>query len=536
MQEKIKGIFAKVKEFWDKYTKKQKGIVLSVLGVIVISIIILALVLTRKTYETLLTCEDTKTASSVMELLKGQGIDCNLASDNKTINVLTENYEDAVIAVGSSDLTSEGMTYEQAFKNDMSTSESEKNTKKTLALQTEVRSKILKMDGIADATVFINQPVDDYTILSEANKATVSVMLEFNKNASMSSDNAASLASFLANIVGTDTNQITIIDNNSKVIFNGSEGDTLGGQISSTLEYKEKYTNTIVSNVTQMLLKYGDYKDVEIGSANIKYNMDKVSELYTEYSAAEGQDQGMLSSNSKTETVGSAATSGGTPGTDSNDDDTQYDVEESEASENSSKSETNNYLPNKKDTSTEYEVGAVLPDQSSMALVLTTYKVYDQEKMERNDQLNGATWDEFVEQNDKKTQLEVPADVYTQVQMATGISTSNLSVTAWEQPIFQDKQEEETNFDTIIMIGLIVLIVGLLGFVVFKVAKPVEVVEQEPELSVEDLLATTKENQDLEDIEYGEKSETRKMIEKFVDENPEAVAQLLRNWLNDDWG
>jgi len=24
--------------------------------------------------------------------------------------------------------------------------------------------------------------------------------------------------------------------------------------------------------------------------------------------------------------------------------------------------------------------------------------------------------------------------------------------------------------------------------------------------------------------------------EKFVDENPEAVAQLLRNWLNDDWG
>ena len=33
-----------------------------------------------------------------------------------------------------------------------------------------------------------------------------------------------------------------------------------------------------------------------------------------------------------------------------------------------------------------------------------------------------------------------------------------------------------------------------------------------------------------------EKSETRKMIEKFVDENPEAVASLLRNWLSEDWG
>ena len=53
---------------------------------------------------------------------------------------------------------------------------------------------------------------------------------------------------------------------------------------------------------------------------------------------------------------------------------------------------------------------------------------------------------------------------------------------------------------------------------------------------VEQLLATTKENQSLDDIEFSDKSETRKMIEKFVDENPEAAANLLRNWLNEDWG
>ena len=27
-----------------------------------------------------------------------------------------------------------------------------------------------------------------------------------------------------------------------------------------------------------------------------------------------------------------------------------------------------------------------------------------------------------------------------------------------------------------------------------------------------------------------------KRVEKFVEENPEAVANLLRNWLNEDWG
>ena len=80
------------------------------------------------------------------------------------------------------------------------------------------------------------------------------------------------------------------------------------------------------------------------------------------------------------------------------------------------------------------------------------------------------------------------------------------------------------------------LIVALLVFVIFKGTTPVEVTELEPELSIEQLLATTKENQSLEDIEFSDKSEARTMIEKIVDEKPEAVAQLLRNWLNEDWG
>jgi len=38
----------------------------------------------------------------------------------------------------------------------------------------------------------------------------------------------------------------------------------------------------------------------------------------------------------------------------------------------------------------------------------------------------------------------------------------------------------------------------------------------------------------LEDIDLNEKSETRRVIDKLVDEDPESVAKLLRNWLNED--
>ena len=88
-----------------------------------------------------------------------------------------------------------------------------------------------------------------------------------------------------------------------------------------------------------------------------------------------------------------------------------------------------------------------------------------------------------------------------------------------------------------IFVLLAVLIFALLGYVVFRSTRKQKVEEPEPELSVDALLAATSDNDDenLEDIGYSEKSETRKLIEKFVDENPDAAALLLRNWLNDDW-
>ena len=82
---------------------------------------------------------------------------------------------------------------------------------------------------------------------------------------------------------------------------------------------------------------------------------------------------------------------------------------------------------------------------------------------------------------------------------------------------------------------MIVLILALLGFVVIRSMRTKKEEVPEEELSVETLLQSAPE-MELEDLEAESKSETRKMIEKFVDENPEAAANLLRNWLNEDWG
>ena len=39
----------------------------------------------------------------------------------------------------------------------------------------------------------------------------------------------------------------------------------------------------------------------------------------------------------------------------------------------------------------------------------------------------------------------------------------------------------------------------------------------------------------MADIGVEDKSEARRIVEKFVEDNPDAAANLLRNWLNEDW-
>ena len=86
----------------------------------------------------------------------------------------------------------------------------------------------------------------------------------------------------------------------------------------------------------------------------------------------------------------------------------------------------------------------------------------------------------------------------------------------------------------ILQIVLIVLILGLLAFVIIRSMRADKETVEEEEVSVESLLQSTQDS-GLEDIEVEAKSETRKLIEKFVNENPEAAANLLRNWLQEDW-
>ena len=230
--------------------------------------------------------------------------------------------------------------------------------------------------------------------------------------------------------------------------------------------------------------------------------------------------------------------SGNIPGTDANDGEvTDYDITNGSNSSGNTDISKIEYNTSKRTTITKAGVATIDYDASSISIVLNRYRSYYEAEMKDELEENEQTFSEFKRLNGMSTNIDVDPALITSVAMATGISEDNISIIAYEVPLFYeaDKMSFSEFARSYLQYILALLIVLLLVFVVFKGMKPIEVEEMEPELSVEALLATTKDNQSLQDIEFSDKSAARELIEKFVDENPEAVAQLLRNWLNEDW-
>ena len=167
--------------------------------------------------------------------------------------------------------------------------------------------------------------------------------------------------------------------------------------------------------------------------------------------------------------------------------------------------------------------------------MVKNYVIYDEDTLRASGTLDNMTFDEYIAANSDPVKTTVDQDNYTMIANATGFPEANISIIAYDEPIFQYSSGGRSASDYL-QIVLVVLILLLLGYVVFRSTRKEKVAEIEPELSVESLLESTKESQEeMQDIGYNEKSETRILIEKFVEDNPEAAASLLRNWLNEEW-
>jgi flagellar M-ring protein FliF len=529
MNETLGRLSNQITTFFEKYDKKQKLKMAGVAVLVIAALAALILVINQPRMVMLANNLTPKQTADMRDVLADNNISHKVSSDGTQIDVESKQIAEAKMVLGQQGIPAVGFSYEDAFTSSFSTTESEKQKKFQLAFQQDLANSIQTMDGISAAIVNLVMPNQDRTIFDEnrASKASAILTTEYD----LSSGQVQGIVNFLAaSVPNLEANNVKIIDHRGKILYLGEDND-FNSNISSQYEYTSQRSTQMRRDVLSALLNTGMYDDAEV-VINLVVDFDKSASIAEEYSTPEGQTRGIPSSSYYYESIGSNNVAGGVPGLDANVD--EFMMQDGNGAESSTIIEQNDYNVNKITTTSEKSIGNVVYDNSSIAVVVNRYRIYDEAALERQGMLDEMSFDEFRDQNMNQTIIPVEPEVIEVVRKATGIN--DVQVIGYEIPIFQQKIPAPSRpWTDYVVIGLIVLIIGLLAYVVYKGTEPVEVTEIAPELSVEDLLATTKEHQHLDEIEFDDKSETRKQIEKFVEEKPDAVAQLLRNWLNEDW-
>ena len=532
MLAQLKELPKKLLNWWNKFTVKQKFIILGVVTAVVALLIVLIAVLTRDKYVELITCDSTKQAAEVVSLLDGESLNYQVSDDGLKISIKDDQKSQATLLLGSNSIPTTSYTLDQALSGGLSATESDKLKKYVLALQSELQNDLESYQFVKRAVVKLNVPTDDGTLISSKAESSASVCLELKDDLSL--ETAQAMARFIATGLGNaTTDNIVIMDTEGKLYFSGTDEESTTAAANSQYSIKTQIENAAISQVTGVLLGTGEFSTISV-APNLDIDFSSTEKTDHTYNAPDGRTEGMLTSDDRYESESTSGV-GGVPGTTSNDETVTYDIDNGNTTTETVMEYSKNYVPDEHITYQTIPAGLVKKSSSSIAVTTVHYTVVKEEDAKLKGLLDDITWDEYKAANAGRTKLDVDEDWVAIVSNATGISTTNISFVAYDENLFIDAEGSAIKLTDILQIVLIVVILGLLAFVVLRSMSSGKKHQEEEELSVEDLLQSTPK-EELEDISMEEKSEARKLVEKFVDENPEAAANLLRNWLMDDWG
>ncbi|MCT4545381.1 MAG: flagellar basal-body MS-ring/collar protein FliF [Vallitalea sp.] len=530
MPDFIKKVSDQITGFWNKFDNKQKIRIISAIIVTIVALSILTMVLKRTKMVPFVSGLEPKTTAQVKTLLQEQGIAYEVRDDASSVYVDKKKKQDAQMALDSMGIISNtGMTYKEAFNSSLSTTQAEKSAKFKLAFENELANKISVFEDVESAVVKLVIPDQDRTIFDDVKESKASAILTTRNE--LSEEQVIGIANFLVTSVeNLELKNVRIVNNTGKMLYYGEDTDETGISYNKKLNYEVTMENKIERDVLSILL--GEFDDAVV-TADLIIDFDAQSSVKEEYSTPEGQAKGIASSEYHYISEGSNETPSGIPGTDSNDGITDYQIPDNSSSDSSTKVDKVDYEVSKTIINETKHVGNIKYNESSVSISARKYIVYDQELLKKQGVLDNITWEEFKTQNSESKKIAIDPDLLALVKNAANVS--KVQIIGYEVPTFIPITVKSKPITDYIFIAVIGIMIALLAYAVYKGTEPVEVTEIQPELSVEDMLASTKEQQNLEEIEYDEKSDTRVQIEKFVDEKPDAVAQLLRNWLNEDW-
>ncbi|MCT4633771.1 MAG: flagellar basal-body MS-ring/collar protein FliF [Firmicutes bacterium] len=514
MGELFNRLREQLNNFYSNLSKKMKILIgvgillfLTIIGVIVFAT-------TRVEYLPLASGLTYEEAGNITASLTELGIEWKTEGDSSVVMVPKEQLSSAKMQLSlTGTLNKKDFSWTDAFsKSSMTMTNEERNAMYMLAKANTLKEAIMSLDGIDDATVVLYIPETSPYLINDESESKASVVLTLKKGTSLSQNQVNGIENILVTSVKGLTGENVTITDNKGVQLNVNRKDDETFDANSQYELKSKIESRLNDKLNEFLSNLYGKSNVKV-TTNVKLNFDSEDTTMVQFSPpVEGETTGLVRSlNEISENIVNDG-NGGAPGTDSNSDITNYVQLDGDGSGYKKASRTLNYELNQINTAMSKAKGQI--EDISVAIILNREKLVNNELTEEH-----------------KLELK------NLVSASAGLETKVVEVTAMD---FADPMEDFNviasgmeagqSFPYIyIVIGLVVLLVGAGVFMFLSRRRRSRAEEEARNLEIQ-------EKKELEEIQadFEDKSSPKYQIEKFIETNPEAVAALLRTWINEE--
>jgi len=532
MRAVVDRMWTQLREYLGKMSRGSR-IRLAVLSVLVIGLAILTVALfSQTTYVTMYTAQDQTDLGNVQAALREMGVSPRieglrvLVPEERANELRAELSRQGVLGPGSPDLSiGQGAA-------GFAVTDSHARWLYAAQRAEDIRKALLLVPGITGASVVVNPgETSPFRIQSGVRAPTAAVMVEVRGGVRLTNQEAQTIAEHVkAAVPGIEYENISIIDTNLTHYKIGDTSMDFGTEVETRLSLKNMLSGQIQAQVEQLLTPIFGMSNVEI-TPRIELNFDKViTESISFFPPVAGELDGIVrSSHDLWEAQRRDDVAAGIPGTDSNAMGT-----------------------------VEYPYGTLADGEQ-----------YLQRISERNYDINQTT--EVIERaqgtieflsiavviNEAAVEEDYTEQVRNLVTRGLGILPANVSVermpftykdtSAEDARAAIEQHNENVRRQELIQTIIMWSVVLLLGIVFLLLVRTVvRAVKPPPEpepvlvgmgidyIADDDDLEAADLTEVIEEVELHKKSTGLEQIERFIDKDPAAVAQLLRNWLSDD--
>ncbi len=526
----IKKARQSIVELWERTEKKDRKRFFLIAGTALVVIVVSVLLLTKTNWVPLYSSLDAQSSSLVTAALGERGTPFQVADGGATI-LVPDNIKDQVsIDFAAQGIPSTGLTYDLfALGNGLTSSTYEKRIYENYQLQEHIKTSLKRIGSIQDALVLLAIPDNDHAIFqNEVQDTTASVVLTMRDGAVPTPELVQTVENLVVGAVpGMHPGNVKITDDNGALLQNR---DDIYSSLQSNYAFQKQVESDLASSVYNLLKPLFGANRVR-ARVGATLNFDDHAIQSTTFSPVVDEDGIPISVNTINEQVKGYPSVAGEPGIDPNGGAPEYtEVEGTTASEYSKYTETINYEVNKVEEQIVKARGSI--EHLTIAVTIDSTGL------------------------DQQTAAGADA-VRALVGGATGLEKADYGLISVEFYPFLGAAEDQAILDQaasdmrraelfeLIKTLFLFAIIGVC--IILLIVRTLSLFKKKP--SEAELLALDKLGQaEAELDEYGElvklatagaqievtKSPVRERVEEFIDNNPDAVAQLLRNWINDE--